>query len=71
MILKIFAKKTEDPPKTYTYADYVKTQLDNVTSDYKLGMMTKAEYKDLCKTLNDSALQVAEKKIEELEKLCG
>lgn len=67
MVLKIFTKKIEEPPEPYDYADYIKSQLDNVTHSYKLGMMTESEYKALCQTINDSALKLATERIERLE----
>ena len=67
MVIKFFTKKIEEPPESYDYADYIKSQLDNVTHSYKLGMMTESEYKDLCQTINDSALKLATERIERLE----
>lgn len=67
MVLKFFTKKIEEPPKPYDYADQIKSQLDNITSDFKLGLMTESEYVALCKTLNDSALKLATERIDKLE----
>lgn len=67
MVLKFFTKKIEEPPESYDYADFIKSQLDNITSDFKLGLMTESEYKALCQTINDSALKLATERIERLE----
>lgn len=69
MVLKFFTKKIEEPPETYDYADFIKSQLDNITSDFKLGLMTESEYKALCQTINDSALELATSRLDKLEEI--
>lgn len=69
MAIKFFTKKVEDPPESYDYADFIKSQLDNITSDFKLGLMTESEYVALCKTLNDSALKLATSRLDKLEEI--
>lgn len=75
MTIKKFFKKNgivlkeETPTEPYTYADYIKVQLDNIKHSYHLGMMTEAEYKALCKTLNDSALELATSRLDKLEEM--
>ncbi len=66
MIRKIFTKKNEPAP-TIEYADHVKMMLDALRSDLALGIITEREYRDLCMTVNDGALERAEKLLGELE----
>ncbi len=66
MILKIFSKKKENPG-TSAYAEQTRLRLDILKSDLKLGKISESEYRELCKTINDGALKLAEEKLERLE----
>ena len=66
MLIKIFTKKNE-VEDTPTIADEIKARLDKLASDHTLGMITDKEYEELCRTINDGALKIAEEKINNLE----
>lgn len=58
----------EEGKETLELARHYEEQLNLVSSHYTLGKITDDQYKDLCKAINDNALQYATKKLEELEK---
>lgn len=71
MNMPLFVRKVKEKEvNTIDYADTVQMRLDNVKSTYALGMMTKSEYIDLCRTINDGAMKAAEERLSELEAQC-
>lgn len=68
-IIKRLSSIVEDEEESgdESLSAFYQRQLEQVASDFVLGKITIQEYERLSRALNDSALSVAEKKLNELE----